>query len=572
MFSRKPSDTPSHLSQSPNAAPSELSTTNQRRRFLIAASAGALLGGWNIAGPGAGTGLAQDRGRRNDPINSRSSARSGEVRLVPNPNANLFRVRVDLDVEGNVNLAANPLVNRKVQSKLPVKSSAKFDYEERYRRPDGRRAATPNTLTEDPVTYAERYYHEASANSELSKLKQSRDLRPLVKSTIVRRETLPELLYANEDYFTRDELDLLRLPVSSIGIDYLLPSGPVSVGTKYRPTPEALASAFNLTSVDASEIEAEIVSINAREAKIQFRGNADGSVDGVPTMLRTVGKLTFDRTDGVCKWLAMAIHETRDVGIAEPGFDVAATVKILRKPMDAPVGLESKLPAANVTDPIPQDRLYVDLHSDRIGFAALMSRDWRMMSDVPGNAMMRMVRHDRSLAQCDFRGLASLEPGKQWTLEAFTQDVKQTLGKQMTELVDADERVSPVGLRVLRVTAVGAVQGVPIHWVLMHFSDDSGRRMQATFTLEADQVEAFAGSDLQLSSSLRMTHRNIAPTGAGGESDPKPADKSQELTQAEKKTEPTTRIAEAISKRAEKNEVQSASDLNYSDLNYRDLK
>ena len=521
---------------------------NGRRQFLMAASATTLLGGLSASDALIGKAVA---------------GRPTAVRLVPNPDLNLFRVRVDIDVEGNVDLAANPLVSRKSKSKLPMKSTAKFDYEERYRRPADRKRSSTDSALSDPVTYAERYYHDAAADSQLSKSSQSRELRDLVKTATVRRETLPEVLYANEDYFTRDELDLLRLPVSSIGIDHLLPTGDVSLGTKYRPTPEALASAFNMTSVDASEIEAEVVSLTDDEAKIHFRGNADGSIDGVPTIIRTVGKLTFDRTIGACTWLAMAVHETRDIGIAEPGFDVAATIKMLRKPMRSPIGLEKKLAPADITSPIPADRLYVDLHSDRIGFDALMNRDWRMMSDVPGAAMMRMVRHDRSVAQCDFRRLPSLEAGKQWTLEAFSQDIKQTLGDQMTDLIDADERVSPIGLRVLRVTAAGSVQGVPIQWVLMHFSDDTGRRMQATFTLEADNLEAFAGSDLQLSSSLRLSDRVTAPKQDSEKdgNDEENGEKGLEMARAYERPQGSTRIADAISKRAKKTEVQSASDL-----------
>ena len=511
--------------------------SSDRRQFLKAASASTILSGMFFGDAIAGE-------------------RSSGVRLIPNPELEMFHVRVDVKVEGNVNLATNPLVSRKSNSMLPINSTAEFEYEERYRRPENRKRSATETAGSDPVTFVERFYHKASAESELSKLKQSRSMRDVVKSTIVRRETLPEVLYASEDYFTREELDLLRLPVSSIGIDHLLPTEAVSQGSKYRPKPESLASAFNLTSVDASEIEAVVVSLTKREAKIHFRGNADGSVDGVPTIIRTVGKMTFDRQQGVCTWLAMAVHETRDIGIAEPGFDVAATIKMQRKPMDAPVGLQAKLPVADITGPIPQDRMYVDLHSDRIGFSALMNRDWRMMSDVPGNAMMRMVRHDRSVAQCDFRGLPSLEAGKQWTLEAFSQDVKQTLGDQMTELIDADERVSPVGLRVLRVTAAGAVQGVPIHWVLMHFSDDSGRRMQATFTLEADHVDDFAGSDLQLSSSMQLTKRRGDSTPAGKLD----AEKGQETANSSEMKSTSTRIADAISQRAKKTEVQSASD------------
>jgi hypothetical protein len=156
---------------------------------------------------------------------------------------------------------------------------------------------------------------------------------------------------------------------------------------------------------------------------------------------------------------------------------------------------------------IPRDRLYVELRSEEMGFTALMDRRWRMMSDVPGAAMMRMIDQDRSIAQCDFRPLVSLQPGTQWTLEALQEEVRRTLGEQLEQFVEADQRVSDSAIRVLRVTAQGAVEGIPIQWIVMHFSDDSGRRLLATFTMEGSHIDEFAGCDMQLAGSLRL----IAP-------------------------------------------------------------
>ena len=173
----------------------------------------------------------------------------------------------------------------------------------------------------------------------------------------------------------------------------------------------------------------------------------------------------------------MAVHETREIGKAEPGFDVAATIKMVRKPLDQTIALAAATAEFDVTGPIPSDRLYVDLRSDELGVSVLMDRRWRMMNDVPGAAMMRMIENDRSIAQCDFRPLVGPQPGAQWTLEAFQADVKQTLGEQLSDLIEADQRVSEAGLRVLRVTAQGSVEGVPIQWIVLHFSDDSGRRV-----------------------------------------------------------------------------------------------
>ena len=531
MFARKrlaPTNLPANSSAMRDSAPSsdlddsiaKPATTIARRGFLAAAA---------IAGSTLVTGTS-------------NAAGDTGAELKPNPKHQLFRVRVELEVKGNVDIAKNPLVSRKSSAKLPIKSTATFDYEERFRFADD---AGDKHAAEDYVTFAERYYHKASVESTLNRTTRKSELRDSVRQAIVRREILPEVIYSVDDYFTRDELDLLHLPASSVGLDSLLPTEKVSLGSKYRPSRESLASVLNLTSADVSDIEAEITSLNESEAKIQFKGQIDGSVDGVPTVLRTVGKLTFDRNLGTCTWLAMAVHETRDIGLAKPGFDVAATIRLLRKPTVRAMGLPQEPVAADVTGKIPADKMFVDLQSDYVGFATLMNRQWTLMSDVPGAAMMRMTQYDRSVAQCDFRPLPSLAAGKQWTLEAFGEDVKRTLGDQLDEIIEADQRVSATGLRVLRVAATGSVEGVPIQWVLMHFSNDDGRRMLATFTLEAENMKRFAGSDLQLADSLRLIERAPAESSEVARDDGEPK---------------STRIADAISTEKSVAEVQSASD------------
>lgn len=296
------------------------------------------------------------------------------VLLVPSAKS-LFRVRVEMELEGNVNIPRNALVSRKSALSLPIKSQAKLDYEERFRRPPG--------ADSGEVTTAERYYHEASSTSELNRTQHVGSLRDSVRETVVRREMLPEVIYATDDYFQRDELELLRLPVSSVAVEQLLPTERVQVESEYKPNQAAMVSVLNLTSVEASDVIAKVVALSDQEARIQFRGKVDGSLDGVPTVLRTTGKLTFDRQRGVCTWLAIAIHETREIGISEPGFDIAATVKMVREPLEQPIALSSPARPIDVTAPIPEDRLYIELTSEPLGFSTLMDRRWRMMRDVP---------------------------------------------------------------------------------------------------------------------------------------------------------------------------------------------
>ncbi len=504
----------------PNKTNSEMkfcqpANSTDRRRFLVAAAAiatTAMTGEISVAAENSGT-----------------------VMLRPASKETLFRVRVELEVEGNVDVPKNALISRESDKQFPIQSTSTLDYEERYRRTD---AGTVKT--------SRRHYHEARTQGTLNRGEMKTELRDSVRDCIVRRDGAVEVVYSDSDYFTREELDALRLPTSSMGLDDLLPTEAVAKGAKYLPTTDAMRSVLALSSVETTDVVAEVVEITAGEAKIHFTGKVDGSYDGVPTIVRTVGKLTFDRKVGACTWLAMAVHETREIGIAEPGFDVSATIKMLRKPMDRPIRLTGKNATVPADGPTPMDRLYVDLKSDELGVNVLMDRRWRIMSDVPGASMMRMIDNDRSIAQCDFRPLAALKPGVQWTMEAFQTDVKKTLGSQLTSIVSADERASETGLRVMQVVASGAVQDVPIQWVLLHFSDDSGRRVLASCTMESENVATFAGADMQLAGSLRL----VAPTKT-----------TEAATAALRGTKRETRITGSKSNENHTAEVQSASDL-----------
>src|SRR5690606_16017906 len=130
------------------------------------------------------------------------------------------------------------------------------------------------------------------------------------------------------------------------------------------------------------------------------------SVEGVPTKIRVVGKITFDRKEGVTTWLALAVHETREIGIAVPGFDVAATIKMVRQPLKKTIAMPAKPFAVDVTAAIDPAALLIELQSNQVGISTRMDRRWRMISDVRGLSMMRMIENDRSIAQCDFRRLS----------------------------------------------------------------------------------------------------------------------------------------------------------------------
>ena len=71
----------------------------------------------------------------------------------------------------------------------------------------------------------------------------------------------------------------------------------------------------------------------------------------------------------------------------------------------------------------------------------------------------------------------------------------------------------------------------------MHFSNEEGRRVQATFTMSADRAEQFGADDLQLADSLRFLGRETTPESDG--------DASREV--ADTRLGPNPRIADNMS-------------------------
>jgi len=412
--------------------------------------------------------------------------------LVADPSHQLHRVRVEMDIEGNINVPRNALVSKETATQVPVNSRSVLDWEERI----------IGFASDRTAHAAECFYYEARSTGKVGKKEHTLQLRPQSQHIRVQREEPKWVVYSPTVYLDGQELDLVKVPASSLAIDALLPRVAVAIGDTYQPEQSVLAKLLSLAAVQSSDVTGEVVEMNDKSARIHFTGKIEGSVAGVPTTIDLVAKLVFDRELACCTWLAVAIREAREIGRSEPGFDIAGTIRMIRKPLDAPV----RLPAAPASDmgSIPADRLYSELASVPVGYAALMDRRWKIMTDVPGSSMMRMIQDDTGIAQCDLRPLGKMAAGVQLTLEAFVSESRVSMGDRFVEVLQSREEVNEAGLRVLRVAVQGAVQNVPVQWIFIHFSDDSGRRLLATMTVSNDHLDVFAGSDEQLTASLRF--------------------------------------------------------------------
>ena len=405
----------------------------------------------------------------------------------------LFRVRTEMELEGNVSIPQSPVVTKGKVKQLPVNSKSVMDYEERVLA----------WATDGAGQVAQRFFHTAQSTGTIGAQAFELQLRDPSRDLRVHHQDAQWVSYSQQNYLEGREIELLKFPASSLAVDALLPPEPIAVGGKYPIDHQVLAKWLSLAAVEQSTVEAELVEATEAEAKLELRGNLEGSVAGVPTSIELVAKLTFDRVLQTCTWIAVGLKETRQIGKSEPGFEVAAKIRMIRKPLDQPVRL-SQEPASDWAESVPADRLYAELTSTAVGYRMLMDRRWKIMNDAAGASMMRMIDQDSLVAQCNLHPMGKLAAGQQLSLEAFVGESQKSLGDRFREVLQSSEEVNDAGLRVMRVTIQGVVESVPVQWVFIQFSDDSGRRLLATVTVGNDFLETFAGADQQLAASLHF--------------------------------------------------------------------
>ena len=433
---------------------------------------------------------------------SKADAQTVESNLSPDRSKNrvseTVRVQAELSLNGNLHLPENALISKKIAIQIPIRSVAKFDYAEQK--------IAPNDATLGSQQGSLRLYDQASAITTVNQREHQLSLRDGTGPILVLSKENQEMFFANNSVLSREELDLLKLPVSSASLDAFLPPqlAELSEGDSFAVNSTSLATAFRLMNVTSSNVKGKVTSANTETIKMRLEGQLSGNADQTTTNIEMIANLNYSHKHRTCIWLAMGIREEREISVAEPGFEIAATLKIQRTPID-PVDLlasSNLIPIAY--DQVSPEKLLIEQRSDYLNFKTLTDRSWYMLTDAPGIATMRQIEDDQVISQCDFRTPPKLPIGKKYTPEDFQNEIVQKLGEQLGSLGDIEVEETPSALQILRVVADGEAQGIPIRWVFLHFGDPTGRRLIATFTMEAGLSEKFSDGDRQIASSLRF--------------------------------------------------------------------
>lgn len=471
---------------------------------------------WGVAAGGLSLGLPLPSGslRAEENASKKLLKRPIEIQQLDT------RAKIVLELEGK--LFTKPLGSegevKPRESEVQAKST--LDYFER------------SVFTDGNYVVSARRYNEAMAENWVAGKASKQVLRPECNTTLVMKYDGVWQQYCPKDTLEFREAQLLRSPLNTGMLEYLLPEQPARPDSSWKIDAPVAMDLFNLEAVHKSDLTAKIAKIENGVATIELAGSVEGTANSVPTSMTISGNFRAQVVADciMVTWVGLSIREEREISQAEPGFAIQARVRLIRtEAKDELAYSDQQLRELAAND--EPGRWLVSIRSNAGSYEMLADRKWQTYVDSPEESMLRLIENDMVVAQCNISQLPRLNEGLQWTLEGLQADIQKTLGDRFEQFLESSERVSESGLRLLRCVVSGSTEDVPIQWIYNHFSDDSGRRVSMVFTMGANMTDRFASADIQMASSFEFLQADGGtPTPAPEEVVERSAAKTSEAT------------------------------------------
>jgi hypothetical protein len=314
-------------------------------------------------------------------------------------------------------------------------------------------------------------------------------------------------LFSLREPLSRDELEVIDILGNSLLLDRLLPEEPVAIGATWKPTGKTAAALLGLDSAKHCELQCTLKEVAKTVARFEFSGSVEGPVNDTTAKITLKGKYRFDLKTRRIDWFAMVTEEKRETSQVAVGFDVVVRLQMTILPdQPSPELSEAKLASLTV-EPTPESSL-LRFESVRDRWQITYDHHWYLNSDDPENAVLKLIQEGALAGHCKIVSLPQRDTGKLVSLDEFQEEVRQVMGKEFGEFVEAKQSVNLADLRVLRVVVHGVASGksaeVPIQWICYHLADQEGRQVAVTFVVEQERLERFAEADRSIVESLRF--------------------------------------------------------------------
>jgi hypothetical protein len=349
-----------------------------------------------------------------------------------------------------------------------------------------------------------RWYEDAEANMKL----RNTSHRVVLASQrrLIALEITPPVVsrFCPAGPLTSDELELIQTTGDSLPLDALLPTEPVPIGGKWKPSTELMAVLLDLEDVKSSTVEAVLKEVTPQVARIELIGRVEGTREGAVDRNELAAKCRFDRASRRIDWFAMKVKQQRDISPVEDGLDMEALVKI--RVLPAATCEELRDDALQKLPLRPTEALCRLLYvPEEGGWQLLHDRAWFRVDHARDLDVFRRVAHGRDLGMCKISPLPKVAPAKLISLLQFQAEVRESLGKSFGEMIEAGESSNEVGCRVYRVVVVGRDGETPARWHYYLISDAEGRQVAFALRIDESKAEAFGQADEGLVRTFRFT-------------------------------------------------------------------
>ena len=347
-----------------------------------------------------------------------------------------------------------------------------------------------------------RHYSEAFATVKEGEAARKLTLPP--EQSLIGVEVVPFSMtpYCLRGPLGGDGLELLVATGDSLPLDGLLPADPVAVGQKWKISNEVMGALLDLEEISTNTVEAVLKEATPGVARLELAGNVEGKRFGATNRIELTAKCRFDRKTQRIDWFALKVKLKRDRWI-ESGLDLIAVAQVQITPKES----SEKLSDAALKD-LPQQPTAalckVQFETPDGDRRLLHDRWWILISHQRDLDVFRRIERGQDIAVCKLSPLPNSESGKRVTLDQFQADVREALGKNFGQIVEAVEFTNSEKYRVYRVIIQGKDGEVPAQWQYFLVSSDDGRQAAFAFRIEEKQVEAFGKAGQLLVDSFRF--------------------------------------------------------------------
>jgi hypothetical protein len=408
----------------------------------------------------------------------------------PVDDTRVYGVGMRVDVSGKVLTRGED--NKPLE--LPLTVSATLSYRERRLLGLGPAAESFRAV---------RQYEQAAVDIEVAEETTTTQLPEALKLMVTQGRSSGLELYSLGGLLSPQELELVTPPCDSLGFIALLPPAAVDVGEEWTPPVWVAQFLARLEATTASELKCKLHRVNESAAEITFVGKAKGAVQGTAAEVAFSGSVDFDLKLKCITGAELQQTEKREVGAVSPGLDVAAKLRVIRKPAQVPGRvIEPKVLDIAISAP-PASALQLRFESPW-NLGLLHSRDWHLFQQTDQVAIFRLLDQGLFVAQCNVSQIPSAKPGEHTSEKVFQSDIQQSLGSRLKAL-GADEKLSSAdGYFIYRVTAEGAIGERKLTWIYYLIADPSGRQASVMFAVDTPLVEKLGQRDREFVQSLRF--------------------------------------------------------------------